>query len=72
MYDLDKHREIEWLAVRYLPHGPFVATSSPDARRTWFGGIARVSRIFAAGGLSSRVGSYLAVAVRQHDVRARI
>jgi hypothetical protein len=63
VYDYDKHRSIEWIAIRYAKSADLIATDRPDPTKSWFGGIARISRIFGTRGLSSSLGECLAAAI---------
>lgn len=67
VYEFDKHQSLEWLAIRYKRGEDFVLTDSPDHLQTWWGGIARISRIFDFRGLSGTTGEYLAAAVRARE-----
>lgn len=67
MHDWNKHGLLEWLAIKYEKHGALVLTDSPDARRTWFRGIARIARTYRSRGLSSRVGEFLTIAIRRKE-----
>jgi hypothetical protein len=67
VYEFDKHQSLEWLAIRYKKGDDFVLTDSPDHLQTWWGGIARISRIFDFRGLSATAGEYLSLAVRRRE-----
>jgi hypothetical protein len=67
VYEFDKHRSLEWLAIRYKKDEELILKDTPDPLQVWLGGIAKISRIFEFRGLSSTAGEFLAGAVRKRE-----
>jgi hypothetical protein len=69
---MEKHREVQWLAVLYRGTREFIPADKPDAGLHVDGGILRISRLFKFRDASSALGEFLAGALRRREDWAQI
>ena len=67
LYDLEKHRSIKWVAIRYRGEELVPIDNPPDIDKKWDGGVVRISMIFGFRGVSACLGEYLARALRERE-----
>jgi hypothetical protein len=72
LYNMEKHGEIQWLAVRYRGTREFIPADKPDAGLHVDGGILRVSRLFKFRGASNALGEFLSSCLRRREPWAEI
>jgi hypothetical protein len=67
LYDLEKHRSIKWVAIRYRDEDLVPIENPPDIDKQWDGGVMRISMVFGFRGVSACVGEYLADALQRRE-----